>query len=1052
MAVEVIDKIKPKNGGSFPIVEAVDVEVSEGQRLPEALAAKANAADVTETTDNLQEQIDQIAQAAGAGTADTEIAQARVNADGTSYNTLKARCDADYTSLRDDIGSLNCTYSDGYYNCGGTYITEIVESEYYKTVLIPVTTGQQIKITGSGMSAARLWATANINKKIIRRSEVNLKQNDLVVTIEDGEKYFVTNTEAWLTTRKCEVISSLVEITNSIMNENSKSLVNIEATKADRSHINQFESVSNWWKNGDLNFESLSENVKTDLLKIIDFKVKAYTPDVSAWIYDASIEADGSFSIAFGWTCIDGSSSFRITLPASDVYTTYTHTNQKDRCKVDVSITYKTENNTQKTILSAAQKLYVSVDYSGASFDNGNFDNRIISKVYKSDDVQGITLLRTQNVNPTTSGSTFWYYTQYEIALKDGTSVTISKSSMTAKSGIIEENLENYAVLYLDADLIASYGVKLQTINTALDLTNCSYYYPAGSARMTIENNLLSDIENNLLSDGVSNLAECEIYKNGVSSLDNYGQDNVRYRFKVGKTRKNIHLFFKFQWTSPPVYVEDSLYYEFARVYGTLVKAVAYFRKISSSALRRNTILASYNGRVGSVSHSVDEKNDSFMNGDLAFTIQYTGNEAASASSDIVCRFNNGTITFSHSTDSSIIGTVSYSPTDTIDSLIASINNEVTDITAEAIETTGHTCAELLLSEEDVTFTLCKSYTDDNNNTVYDYMPLGIYYSLDKKWHTCEIIVDFNDNYSYVAFDGRTIKSPINLNVDADQHIEIGGTFNGTETPIRVRDLVIHYDSFGDAEIVQSVAPPYSSKPQLISNHNPKLLIFEGHGVDVGVDAEAPYSNEMAVTTDRLNRVFAALKAKGYVPVTWQQIIDWKLGIGELPKRCYNLMMDDWRFENYVDYDKRRPFEKYNVKAGLAVVPSSKALDDTVEINGIEYQVSDVIKMVMTAGWYPCSHTYNHRNCLSVKPSQLLELFKEDVLANNAYGIYSDVIVYPYGGFNAYVGRIVELSAFKIGVDIVINTYNCRLTNNANLGRVEIGTRESLENVLSVIV
>ena len=94
MAVEVIDKIKPKNGGSFPIVEAVDVEVSDGLRLPEALAAKAD----TSTTDNLQAQIDQIAQSTGAGTADTEIAQARVDIDGTSYNTLKARLDADQQS------------------------------------------------------------------------------------------------------------------------------------------------------------------------------------------------------------------------------------------------------------------------------------------------------------------------------------------------------------------------------------------------------------------------------------------------------------------------------------------------------------------------------------------------------------------------------------------------------------------------------------------------------------------------------------------------------------------------------------------------------------------------------------------------------------------------------------------------------------------------------------------------------------------------------------------------------------------------------------------
>ena len=49
MAVNVIDVIKPKNNGTFPVVEAVDVEVSAGLRLPEALAAKANAADLAET-------------------------------------------------------------------------------------------------------------------------------------------------------------------------------------------------------------------------------------------------------------------------------------------------------------------------------------------------------------------------------------------------------------------------------------------------------------------------------------------------------------------------------------------------------------------------------------------------------------------------------------------------------------------------------------------------------------------------------------------------------------------------------------------------------------------------------------------------------------------------------------------------------------------------------------------------------------------------------------------------------------------------------------------
>lgn len=47
MAVVVIDTIKPKNNGTFPVVEAVDVKVTNSQRLDAALNEKANQSDVT---------------------------------------------------------------------------------------------------------------------------------------------------------------------------------------------------------------------------------------------------------------------------------------------------------------------------------------------------------------------------------------------------------------------------------------------------------------------------------------------------------------------------------------------------------------------------------------------------------------------------------------------------------------------------------------------------------------------------------------------------------------------------------------------------------------------------------------------------------------------------------------------------------------------------------------------------------------------------------------------------------------------------------------------
>lgn len=37
MAIELIDKIKPKNNGSFAMVDAVDVELPNGERLTSVL-------------------------------------------------------------------------------------------------------------------------------------------------------------------------------------------------------------------------------------------------------------------------------------------------------------------------------------------------------------------------------------------------------------------------------------------------------------------------------------------------------------------------------------------------------------------------------------------------------------------------------------------------------------------------------------------------------------------------------------------------------------------------------------------------------------------------------------------------------------------------------------------------------------------------------------------------------------------------------------------------------------------------------------------------------
>ena len=175
MPLNVIDTLKPKNGLDFPVVEAIDVFVEGYTSLADAvthfatqtaidaintaLGTKANTSDVNTATASLQAQIDQIAQTAGTGTADTEIGQARVGADGTSYNNLKTRLDAETNALSDELISLeNALYYDKRktFSLSDKDITP--DNEYY-FLQFKMQQGKEYTVVAS--EAIKLWLRAD---------------------------------------------------------------------------------------------------------------------------------------------------------------------------------------------------------------------------------------------------------------------------------------------------------------------------------------------------------------------------------------------------------------------------------------------------------------------------------------------------------------------------------------------------------------------------------------------------------------------------------------------------------------------------------------------------------------------------------------------------------------------------------------------------------------------------------------------------------------------------------------------------------------------------
>lgn len=158
------------------------------------------ASEITAMVTNLQNQIDAIVTtSASGGDVAAEVAQSRVGADGTAYQTLKQRLDAEYnaltaeqTNLKEDLTQLYeqfRTHQDGYLTESNTYTGFNMHS--ISTVMMESRPNITYKYKGKGEYNAVSAIFFDSSKSIISTYKVNSNGQYVDITTPDDTSYVI---------------------------------------------------------------------------------------------------------------------------------------------------------------------------------------------------------------------------------------------------------------------------------------------------------------------------------------------------------------------------------------------------------------------------------------------------------------------------------------------------------------------------------------------------------------------------------------------------------------------------------------------------------------------------------------------------------------------------------------------------------------------------------------------------------------------------------------------------------------------------------------------
>lgn len=419
---------------------------------------------------------------------------------------------------------------------------------------------------------------------------------------------------------------------------------------------------------------------------------------------------------------------------------------------------------------------------------------------------------------------------------------------------------------------------------------------------------------------------------------------------------------------------------------------------------------------------NVIEPNKYFKNdiGSTAFVIKNSKN--------FVISVNNNFFILKNSTINIKIDINKYSK---ISELVKELNNH--NINTDFI--TNGNCKDLLK--------ITDIAINDNNLSV-------LYENTNNEINTLEILIDDKNNL-FVSRNGQT------LNFYLQNYIQLNNI-------TLINDININYKNFIKSDInllnYEIITHNYNNliKYQLISDKNPHVVLLSAHLLtdipDKNID-----KNSYCISLERLDKIFKYLIDKGYTPIKWEDLINWKINGNNIPKKSFNIMIDDFPVDCYTESCKYELFKKYNIKPGLAlVIPVSGNINDEIKIDDIlidntfnyqnnNYTRSEIINIIKSE-YFLANHTDHSKLTTKINKSNLITYFK-NAIKNN---VTPDVIVYPFGDTNDLLLDLIKnLNIFKIGIDIDRLWYISNAINNYNLFRYSITKKNEIKDILNKI-